>query len=358
MSIRVLIADDSRVMRLALSSILENDPRMEVVGRAADGVEALALTKQLRPDVVTMDVRMPHLDGLEATAAIMATTPARILMVCSVYESEQQDLSFRAMEAGALEVIAKPHEGGLDGLNAWGRHVADSIALMAEVPVVTRRRSPEARLRAPESPPALRAASARLRAASGRTRIVGIAASTGGPPALALVLADLPKDLPFPILLAQHMAPGFASGLVRWLASVTPLTVCIASEGIPLAGHVYVPPDSHDLAVDAAGYLRVTRSPQGVCPSANRLLRSLAQTFGASAAGFVLTGMGDDGAEGLAEIRRAGGQTFAQDERTSVVYGMPQVAFTIGAARTVLPIDAIAGAIRALALTPSSEELS
>jgi two-component system chemotaxis response regulator CheB len=350
MTIRVLIADDSRAMRQALATLLQADPRLQVVGRAADGVEAVSLAKTLKPDVITMDVRMPGLDGLEATAAIMATVPARILMVCSVGEREQQQLSFRAMEVGALEVIAKPGDG--DSLEGWGVHVADSIALMAEVPVVTRRlpSSMGLRERAPGAPGFSLPAARRIRA-------VGIAASTGGPPALAQILADLPRDLPFPILVAQHIAPGFADGLVSWLALVSPLAVRIAANGPAEPGQVYFPPDGHDLLVDASGNLKVQPSSGGICPSANRLLRSLAQAFGADTAGIVLTGMGDDGADGLAAIRTAGGPTFAQDARTSVVYGMPQAAVLRGAVRVVLPLNSLAGAIRGLILSPQTETL-
>lgn len=334
--IRVLIADDSPTVCNALQAVLSEDPLIEVVGCAYDGVQALAKAKKLRPDVITMDVRMPELDGLEATAAIMAVAPARILVVCALNEKEQQDLSFRAMAAGAIEVIAKP-AGGLGGsLRDWGPRLAETVRLMAVIPVVTRRRAP---FLLPRPRPV----------SHGRVDVFGIVASTGGPPALATVLGALPPTLPIPILIAQHMALGFASGLVRWLDSVVAFEVVVAEHGqMPKAGHAYVPKDGHDLMVDPEGLLVVTPSPGGHCPSGDRLLSSLARSYRARAGGVVLTGMGDDGVAGLSELRKAGGAAYAQDESTSVVYGMPRQAIESGAAEQALPIDAISGVIRDL----------
>lgn len=360
--IRVLVADDSPTVRAALWRLLALDPRLDVVGQASDGVEAVAMAKKLLPDVITMDVRMPNLDGLEATAAIMASAPARILMVCAITESDQQDLSFQAMDVGALEVIAKP--SSLDGasLVTWGKHVADSIALMAEVPVVTRRRqgspSVPARRTRPASFPAIapkpaEPASVRTSVAPtrprGRMNAIGIIASTGGPPALAQILAELPANLGAPLLIAQHMAPGFTPGLVRWLASVGPIKVQVAEDGQwPRAGFAYLPPDTCDLSVDSSGRLRVTPTAGGHCPSGDVLLTSLAATFGTRAAGIVLTGMGDDGAEGLSRVRSAGGATYAQDAATSVVYGMPQAAWTRGAAEAEVALAGVSAVVREL----------
>jgi two-component system chemotaxis response regulator CheB len=332
--VRVLIADDSPTVCNALQAVLSEDPLIEVVGCAYDGVQALAKAKKLRPDVITMDVRMPELDGLEATAAIMAVAPARILVVCSVNEKEQQDLSFRAMAAGAIEVIAKPAGGVGGSLRDWGPRLAETVRLMAVIPVVTRRRVPLSRAR-PLS--------------HGRVDAFGIVASTGGPPALATVLGALPPTLPIPILIAQHMALGFASGLVRWLDSVVAFEVQVAEHGeMPKAGHAYLPKDGHDLMVDTEGLLAVTPSPGGHSPSGDRLLSSLARSYRSRAGGVVLTGMGDDGVLGLSEIRRGGGAAYAQDESTSVVYGMPRQAIESGAAEQALPIESIAGLIRDL----------
>jgi two-component system chemotaxis response regulator CheB len=318
--VRVLVADDSTTLRTALVALLGEDRRLSIVGQAADGVEAVEKARTLRPDVITMDVNMPRLDGLGATAAIMAETPSRVLVISSVRQHRQLELSFKAMAAGALELIAKP-EGGADEMRRWGRKVAESVLLMAEVPVVRRHRS---------SP-----APVHLLNHGAHVDIVGLVASTGGPPALATVLGSLPRDLPVPLLVAQHIAHGFTAGLVRWFSSVGNLRVAAAQEGeLPLPGCVYLAPDGCDIEVDAAGHLRTPR-PTGLhCPSGNRLLQSLARTYGSRAAGFVLTGMGDDGAQGLLAMRQ-----------TSVVFGMPQAANACGASRSLLPLESIAPAI-------------
>jgi two-component system chemotaxis response regulator CheB len=340
--IKVLLADDSQTVLNALSALLKDEPDIEVVGRASDGVEAVSLAKALRPDVVTMDVMMPRLDGLGATAAIMAEAPARVLIVSSITESQQMDLSFRAIEAGALELISKPKGSGVDELRKWGRRVAESIRLMAEVPVITRRRLSSL----PAYVPQVRTP----------VDVFGLVASTGGPPALALLLGALPAGLPVPILIAQHITEGFTSGLVRWLASVSPLKVGIAQEGRAcMPGEVYLPPDGHHLEVDAEGLIRCPKwTGEGHCPSGDRLLSTLARAYGGRAAGVVLTGMGEDGAQGLLAIKNAGGQTFAQDATTSVVFGMPQAAFQLKATQTLLPLEAMAPIIRELAERPAS----
>jgi len=328
--IRVLVADDSATVRNTLVALLSEDPRLSIVGQAADGIEAVDKARALRPDVITMDVNMPRLDGLGATAAIMAEAPARVLVISSVSEHRQLELSFKAMAAGALEVIAKPRPG--EPMREWGRKLAESVRLMAEVPVVRRPRS-----RPPEQ--------ARLQNA-GEVDVIGLVASTGGPPALAHVLAQLPASLPVPILLAQHIAQGFTPGLQRWFAGICAMRIKVASEG-ELAGKgcVYLAPDGCDLEIDGQGLLRTPPGTGLHCPSGNRLLHSLARIYGPRAAGFVLTGMGDDGAQGLLALRNAGGETFAQDEHTSVVFGMPQAAQACGAARSMLSLESIAHAI-------------
>jgi len=255
-----------------------------------------------------------------------------VLVITSVRQHRQLELSFKAMAAGALELIAKP-EGDSEQMRRWARRVAESVRLMAEVPVVRRHR--------------LRPAGIRPQLTHGaQVDVVGMAASTGGPPALAQVLGGLPRDLPVPLLLAQHIASGFSAGLVRWFASVCNLSVVIAREGdLPLPGTVYLAPDGCDLEIDGNGRVHVPRSSGLHCPSGTKLLASLARAYGSRAAGFVLTGMGDDGAQGLLELKRAGGATYAQDEQTSVVFGMPQAAHACGAARALLPLESIAPAI-------------
>jgi two-component system chemotaxis response regulator CheB len=209
--------------------------------------------------------------------------------------------------------------------------MAESVRLMAEVPVV-RRRTPAAH---------------RLTAPAGReVEIFGLVASTGGPPALVGILGALPRTLRIPLLVAQHMSEGFTPGLLRWFNQSSPLPVEQARDGGACRpGHVYLPPDGHDLEVDEHRLLRVPRANGIHRPSGNRLLLSLARAFGGRAGGVVLTGMGDDGAQGLLAIRNAGGPTFAQDEATSVVFGMPHAALDCGATSTTVPLEAVAPTI-------------
>jgi two-component system chemotaxis response regulator CheB len=333
-AVRVVVVDDSEVMREAIASLLSEDPGIVVIGRGKDGVEAVELAKALRPDVVTMDVLMPRLDGLEATTQIMAEAPSRILVVCSVDDTSDVDLSFRAMAAGALELIAKPRG---QALRTWGATIRDSVRLMAEVPVVRRWRATTGERSA--VPVAHRA----------RVSALGIAASTGGPPALAELLGQLPADLRVPVLVAQHMAPGFVSGLVRWLTRVSPLEVVVAANGMFCRpGQVFLAPDGQDIEVDREGVLRVLPVSGPHFPSANRLLTSMAAAYGSRSAGLVMTGMGDDGTAGLRAICDAGGVTFAQDEASSVVFGMPRAAIDAGVAKHVVALSALPGVIREL----------
>lgn len=324
---RVLIADDSRVMRDALRALLSSDPDIVVVGEAADGAEAVQKAADLAPDVITMDVLMPRLNGLEATQRIMAQSPSRILLVCAVGDEGGVDLSFRAMDVGALELIAKPT--AQRSLHSWGDDLCESVKLMAEVPVVRRwRHGPTV---TPSTAPP-----------SSRISIVGIAASTGGPPALASILSKLPTDLPVSVLVAQHMANGFVAGLHRWLLEVSAIPVHVAKDGMLLKrGAVMLAPDGCDMEVTPNGQLRVVTSTSHHTPSGDRLLESIARSYRQRALGIVLTGMGDDGTRGLAAIRAAGGRTMAQDETSSVVFGMPKAAATAGVVDQMVPLSAI-----------------
>jgi two-component system chemotaxis response regulator CheB len=335
--IRVLVVDDSPTMVNTMAALLGQEPRIEVVGRAGDGNRAVSLARLLRPDVITMDLLLPGLDGPAAIAAIMADAPARILVVSAVAD-RGADLGFQAIRAGALELIGKPNVNSGEELRRWGRDLVQSICLMAEVPVVSRR----VRVNPAQPPPSL----------GSRVDIFGLAASTGGPPALAELLSRLPKDLPVPLLIAQHITEGFTPGMVRWLGQVTALAVCIAREGDRLEpGKVYFPLDGHDLAVEG-GIARLFKTRGGPCPSGDLLLSSLARVYGSRAGGGVLTGMGDDGARGLLDIRRVGGVTFAQDEASSVVFGMPRAALELGATEQALPLSALPEFIRQCCLRP------
>jgi two-component system chemotaxis response regulator CheB len=336
--IRVLTADDSETMRRALEGLLKAEEDIEVVGQAKDGEEALALAESLYPDVLTMDVMMPRLDGLEATRAIMARRPCRIILVSSITENAQVDLGFRALDAGALDLLQKPEIPNHDELEKWGSLLRSKIRALAGLPVDAGR--------------GWKASAGALRREPGLRplKYFALVASTGGPPLLANLLHSLACPS-YALLIVQHIASGFTQGLQRWLKSRSSMEIAIASPGeTPRPGWVYLAPDGRDLILGKHGHFETPLSPGGICPNGDRLLSSLARHAGPSSAAAVLTGMGMDGAQGLLALREKGGLTFAQDEASSVVYGMPKEAYERGgASRRLSPAELIT-LMRALAL--------
>jgi two-component system chemotaxis response regulator CheB len=346
--IRVVVIDDTPAVRELLVTILQNAPGIQVVGVGNDGLDAIRLTKRLRPDVVTMDVVMPRMDGLEATRHVMRDAPTRIVIVTAGLMRAEEDLTFLALSAGALTVIGRPGASDPETCDK----VVETVRLMAEVPVVHhwgRREQKAAEPLAKLPPPAPLFEEDDDGA---HVQMIGIAASTGGPGTLATIFGPLPADFPTPILVVQHITKGFATGLAEWLNSSTPLRVRLAGHGErPDAGEVLLAPDDYHLKVNARGILELSKEEpyRGLRPSANYLFRSLAQAYGPRAVGVVLTGMGDDGAEGLDALHRAGGLTVAQDEESCVVYGMPKEATERGVVDRVLSPPQIAMTMSQLA---------
>lgn len=332
--VRVVIADDSLVAREMLAQILSSDSDIEVVGLAKDGAEAVEMVERLRPDLVTMDIHMPKLDGLKATEKIMAFTPTPILVVSSSVYSEGMGRAFDALNLGALEVIKKPEPRDWSELDKIGRDVIRKVKILANVRVIThirgRRDRPEVAM--PGS------------AATTTRSLIAIGSSTGGPSALLGILGRLPADLPVPIVIAQHIADGFIPGLVSWLDAACKIKVAAAEEGMrPEKGVAYFAPTGMNLVMDGGvmGFAKPGAS-QLYIPSADTLFASVAHSHGKRAIGVILTGMGADGAEGLKLLRNTGAATIAQDEKTCTVFGMPKAAIEIGAAGKTLPIHAIA----------------
>jgi two-component system chemotaxis response regulator CheB len=324
---RVLVADDSPTVRKLLRVLLEEDRSIRVVAEAADGLEAVEAARRVAPDVVTMDVLMPGLDGLGATEEIMAVAPTRIIVI-SQLASREQNLAFRALAAGAVELLPKPDAEGPEDLRRWGLALREAVALMSEVPVVTRRGV---------GPAATAGAAPRALAA------VGLVASTGGPQALASVLAGLPARLPLTILVAQHIASGFVDGMRRWFSEITALDVRVAVDcERPRTACVYLAPPGCNLVWTRSGLLGTPPCTDALCPSGDALLLSLADALGRRAGGVVLSGMGDDGARGLLAVRRTGGLALAQSADTCVVDGMPGAADALGAAEARVPPPQIA----------------
>jgi two-component system chemotaxis response regulator CheB len=339
--IRVLVVDDSVVVRQILVSMLESEPGFQVVEQAQDGHEAVQMTARLRPDVITMDIRMPRLDGLEAIRQIMSTTPTPIVVVAaSVYEPDL-NIAFAAIEAGALTVVEKPKGITPEAYAAARDQLVKTIRLMSDVQVVT--------LWPDRRPPTQ--AHRRLAHAEGMfladidVQLIAIAASTGGPGVLRQIFHTLPGDLSIPIVAVQHITPGFAHGFAQWLNGETALQVALAKSGESVRpGHVLIAPDDTHLIVAPGGIVRLDHSEpvKGQRPSATRLFDSVAKTYGATSVGVVLTGMGDDGADGLENLRKTGGHIIAQDEESCAVFGMPKAAIERGIVDQILTPDRIA----------------
>ncbi len=342
-SIRVLLAEGSMVNRDRVIHLLDSDGRFQVLATAADGVAAADLAARLRPDVVVMNLRLPQLDGIGATRRIMAETPTPIVLLTTTNDGTLGERAAEALQAGAVTVLDKPLSPEHPQYAQTAQELLTSIRLMAEVKVVRRPPGGGRRhlvLLPPHEPIEKR-----------RPVVMVMAASTGGPQAIQTVLQALGPDLDVPVLVVQHMSKGFLTGMVGWLDGTCPQAVQLAVDGVqPTVGTVYIAPEEYHLLVSRSGKLALTKAPPvgGFRPSANTLFESAAQFYGAEAVGAVLTGMGDDGAAGLAALRRRGASTIAQDEASAVVYGMPRAAAASGAAERVLPLDAIGPAVRKL----------
>ncbi len=359
--VRVLIVDDSPLMRQILRHLIEQDREMQVVGEASNGKEALDQVALLRPNVITMDVRMPVMDGLAATENIMAYYPTPILVVTASLARHDVDMTFRMLGAGALDVIEKPAlTDGKVSTMAFVRRVK-AIARMRVVTHLRGRRrstppanetSPTSAARTPETyataplpsaePPPARALNP--------PPLVIIGASAGGPRIVRQLLHSLPPDFPAAVLVVQHITEGFGQGFVEWLAADSPLPICTAAAGDHLqTGRVTVAPDYADLQVARNGTLQLRqldRASGQPRPSIDLAMSTAAASIGAHVTGVLLTGMGSDGAAGMLAIKQAGGHTVVQDEATAAIYGMPHAAIERNAVDRVLPPDDIALFIR------------
>ena len=338
--IRVLIAEDSAAARELLAGILSSDPEIEVVGQATNGNEAVDLTQRLHPDLVTMDIHMPHMDGLLATKEIMITAPTPIVIVTASHSARDVEVSMNALHAGALDVLDKPRGPGSEGFDASVQKLISTLKAMARVKVVRHVRQAKAS-----------DATVLPRSASQRKSVVAIAVSTGGPAALQRVFERLPAQFTLPILVVQHIATGFVPGLVKWLSVVSDLTVKVAEEGETLAPRsVYFAPDGRHIAVSSRGTIDLQTTPPrgGFRPSGTVLFESVANAYGSEVIAVIMTGMGEDGVEGLRAVRKKGGHIIAQDEKTSVVFGMPGAAIAAQVVDQVVPLDNIASHLVAL----------
>jgi two-component system chemotaxis response regulator CheB len=332
--VKVFIVDDSPTCRYTLRRVLNDDPSIHIVGEAGDGIEAIRAIPSAMPDLVLMDIVMPRMDGLQTLQELMEVSPLPVLVI-SDRIGGNLDMSFEALERGALEVIGKPSMAQLSD-PGYRRALWRRIHLLAEIPVITRRRSRSSTVPAPRSAG---------RPGSGQVTLVCVGTSTGGPPALQLLMRSLPISMGWPMLIVQHMTPGFIGSMASWLQGSTGRSIEVAQDGIvPAPGTVYIAADGGHLEL-VESRLRITDSPPhgGHRPSVDTLLCSIASSsYASQTVGMVLTGMGRDGAAGLQQLRKAGGWTIAQDEMSSVVYGMPKAAVELEAACEVLSIGEIA----------------
>jgi two-component system chemotaxis response regulator CheB len=330
MPVRVLIVDDSESVRSIIRTMVMRDPGCEVVAEAANGLEAIAAVRVHKPDIVTMDLNMPLMNGFDAIEAIMSEHPVPILVITG---RDDRDSAYSALGKGALDVMSKA-----DIQPSTASQFTSQLKLLARVKVVTHIKH------IPPSGP--------VPPASGGGWVVVIASSTGGPKALADLFSALPAELPFPILIAQHIASGFASGMVDWLDGVAGLVVKLARDGEPLRlSTVYISEPDRDLTVADGLVARYTDPAPGAIyrPSCDALLSSAARVCGSRCMGIIMTGMGRDGVLGLKRIRESEGITIAQDEASSVIYGMNRVAVESGSVDRIRSIQGIAEEITSLA---------
>ncbi len=348
--IKILIVEDSPVVRDFLNYILSADPELEVVGTASDGIEACQAVPRLQPDVVTMDIHMPRMDGFEATRQIMETHPVPIVIISGAMQADEVATTFRALEAGALAFQPRPSGIGHADFEATAREFVKTVKLMAEVKVV--RRWPAARK---PKPAGAMAPAIDVKPAAQSIKLVAIGASTGGPLVIRTILQRLPPEFPAPLMIVQHMVPEFIPGFVEWLRHTVCLDVRVAANGEALqAAKVYVAPGGCQMGIGPGGKIVLTQDPawNGHRPSVSYLFRAAAEIFSNEAIGVLLTGMGGDGAAELRLMREKGAVTVAQDELTSTVFGMPGEAIKLQAATYVLPPEQIAAAILKVVTDP------
>jgi len=329
--IRILVVEDSKTVQKALVAVLSADPQLQVVGTADSGEAALSAASSLRPDLITMDINLPGMDGFQATRAIMSSCPTPIVIVTGKLDPKDSATLFRVMEAGALMVLAKPAPVGSPEHAESVARLVHHLKLMSEIKVV-RRSFPKA---APGEAPALQ-----LPEPGAPVRFVAIGASTGGPPLLQQILSSLPSDFGAAVLVVQHMAEGFTENFVAWLNQSSRLPVLLAVPGMLAApGQVLVAPDGFHLELGPGERVVLSAAPpeHGLRPAVAALFRSVAARCGPQCAGVLLTGMGSDGARELKLIRERGGVTVAQDRESSVVFGMPGEAIRLDAASHILP---------------------
>ncbi|TNF56097.1 MAG: chemotaxis response regulator protein-glutamate methylesterase [Burkholderiales bacterium] len=354
--IKVVVVDDSALVRSLLTEIINRQPDMQCVGAASDPLVAREMIRELNPDVITLDVEMPRMDGLEFLSRLMRLRPMPVVMVSTLTE-QGADITLRALEMGAVDFVAKPRIGVTSGLNELSGDIVEKIRVAAKAHVRRLANSAPASTAAPtqaagQEPP--RAPLPRM----STEKVICIGASTGGTEAIREVLVPMPADAPA-IVITQHMPPGFTTSFATRLDSLCRIRVQEAVHGQRiLPGHAYIAPGGRHLRIDRSGsnYVAVVEDTEPINrhrPSVEVLFHSAARVLGPNALGIMLTGMGADGAQAMREMKDAGSYNYVQDEASCVVFGMPRMAIQAGAAHEILPLRQIAPAVLAhLAASP------
>lgn len=348
-TLRVLLVDDSPMVREMLRDILEQEPDMQVVGEASNGQEAIEKARLLKPNLITMDLEMPVMNGMEAITVIMGAKAVPILVVSGVADAQK---AYEAVRRGALDVVGKPKIG-----DPSVKELVTKVRMLAKVPVITHIRpiyeTPAALAPAPPKAPPLTPLQGCFSTTGTNGPVFAIASSTGGPQVLARILPQLPADFPCPVLIAQHISDGFAAGMAEWLSGLCKLPVRLARQGEQVCpGTVIIAPAEYRCIVSSARRIVLHERAENDIyhPSCDHLLESVAAVYRANAVGIILTGMGRDGAQGMASIHRSGGITIGQNSETSMIYGMNRCAIEAGSVQKVLPEAAIAAEMIRLAL--------
>lgn len=342
--IKVLIVEDSPTMQQLLAYTISADPDLKVVGIAENGEEAIEAVKKLRPDIIAMDMHMPKLDGRQTTRIIMETNPTPIVIVTGSSAGKEVDFSFGMIADGALSIIKKPPGIDHPEYKKEAQGLIQTLKLMSEVKLVRR-------IARTTKKQALTEPAIWKNITESEIQVVAIGASTGGPIVLQKILSGLPKNIPAPLLIVQHISHGFTEGFVEWLNNTTNFPLHIASHGeYPLPGHGYVAPDNFHMGIERGPRIVLSNHEleNGLRPSVAYLFRTAAQAFGSGAVGVLLTGMGHDGAEELKIMKENGAITIVQDEESSVVHGMPGEAIKLNAATHILSPEGIIAALIAL----------
>lgn len=375
--IKILIVDDSPVSRGFLAFIIESDPELKVVGFAEDGEEALQQVVNLKPDVITMDLVMPKMDGFEVTKKIMQMRPTPIILVSAVYKSQHVDQGFRALDAGALAILEKPKGIGDPEHHEMAKILIETIKSTAKIKLASPAQADLSKI--VETTPASCQASGEGAVIRQETypnaqtkgseteedieypaniKAVAIGGNIGGPQALHTILSKLPSTFPVPIFIVQRMSKGFFQGLVDWLDKASPLHVRLARHGEhAYPGYVYIAPDQFHMEINKGNIIALVpgESNEQFRPSIARLFKSMANVYGSQCVGVVLTGMAKEGIEELNLMKKAGALTIAQDEASCVMSGMPREAIQSGAVKKVVPLEKIADTLENLILKKMNE---